>query len=104
MIDQLVASETGRYIAGIVGSILSLQYASSSAKWYERLLMSATGLSGAIYLAPAAQHYLNLTDEYTLGMAFVIGMYGWSLTGGVFKIIQSKEIHEAIINRVRGKK
>ena len=104
MIDQVLASETGRYVAGVIGSILSLQYASYNAKWYERISMSATGLAGAIYLAPAAQHYLKLTDEYTLGIAFVIGMYGWSLTGGVFKIIQSKEIHEAILNRIRGGK
>lgn len=103
MIEGIAASETGRYIAGIAGSILSLQYASDSTKWYERIFMTATGIAAAIYIAPAAQHYLNLPNEYTLGMAFVVGMYGWALTGGIFKIIKSPEMKDFILNILKGK-
>lgn len=101
MLEQVVANETSKYVAGIIGSILSLHYAAESASRIEKLFMSATGISVAIFCAPAVQHYLKLSDEYTLGLAFVLGMYGWSVTGGVFKIIKSKELQEIIMQRIK---
>lgn len=102
MLESLATSEAGRYAAGIIGSVLSLQYASNNAPWYEKALMSFTGVAAAIYLAPATQYHLGLTDDYTYGLAFVFGMYGWSLTGGLFKLTKSEELKNAILDRIRG--
>ena len=103
VIEQALTSETSRYIAGIIGAFLSLQYAAETAKWYEKIFMSATGIAAASYLAPAVQEYLHLNNEYTLGLAFVLGMYGWSITGGVFKFIKSDALKNAILNKIGGK-
>lgn len=100
MIEQLTASEAARYIAGIIGGVLSLQYGDKEMMWYERAIMAATGASVAVFCAPAIQEHFTLGDAYTSGVSFVLGLYGWSITGGIIKIIKTKELREALINRV----
>lgn len=100
MIEQLAASETVRYVAGIIGGVLSLQYGDKDITWYERAIMVATGASVAAFCAPAIQAYFTLGDAYTSGISFVLGLYGWSITGGIIKIIKTKELRDALINRV----
>ena len=76
MIEQLAASETVRYIAGIIGGVLRCNTATkrlhgmSVPSWWRQAQV-------LWHFAPQPfKRISHLGDAYTSGVSFVLGLYG----------------------------
>lgn len=89
MTEQAIEA-AAKYLIGLVGAILSLQWMEQELKWSDRCLMGMTGALSAGWLTPAALELIGLTSHnYEYAAAFLVGLYAWSIMGGVMKAIRS---------------
>jgi hypothetical protein len=101
MLEQITSSEILKYLAGLAGGILSLRYADENTNRLERLAMTLTGFFTAVFCTPAVQTWLSLSTDYSYGISFLLGLYGWAITGGVMKILKSKELKDILLSKFK---
>lgn len=88
-------------IAGVVGSIVSLRFA-SHLNWWERLTAVISGAMMAQYCAPVAAYLLRL-HEYQDAVGFFIGLFGLSLTAALYEAIKKADLWALAVSRLGGR-
>ena len=101
MIEQTAFDEVAKFVVGFVGGVLSLQFVSRERTRVEKIIMAVTGTFVAGFGTPALMSFFALTPEYSNALAFVLGMYGWSLTGGVMNVLRQTKWTEIIDGHLR---
>jgi len=76
-------------IAGLVGSVISLRFASQM-NVIERITTVMIGAAMAQYFAPLAAFELGL-QTYEESVSFFIGLFGLSLTAAVYDTIKKSD-------------
>lgn len=73
-------------VAGIVGGVLALSMM-PQLTWRKAIAAVVGGGACAAYVTPIAAEFLNLTSRHMEnGLAFVLGVIGMNVLGGVFKL------------------
>lgn len=89
MIEQTVEAVT-KYAIGLIGALISLKFIDTKLKPMDKVIMGTTGALAAGFLTPAFISLLNLDYQaYENALAFVVGLYAWSIMGGLMKAIRS---------------
>lgn len=92
-IDQVGRSP---WSAAALGSIVALKFA-PGVTWAERCINVTAGSLIAGFLAPVAAEWLHITAPHLQsGLAFVIGLFGLSLTAAVMQGVRDIKLGEIV--------
>lgn len=90
-------------IAGFVGSLAALPYLNAKTP-LQKLSCLVGGTASAAYLTPLALVFFSTpTQALHGGLAFVMGIVGMNIIGGIFKVSDKfKNEPLVILNKLRG--
>jgi fructose-specific phosphotransferase system IIC component len=90
-------SALDQFIAGGLGALVSLRFATANDGWWKR---GSTLLCGALvagYFAQPLADWLKLAKETDiLGVAFAIGLLGLSIIASIFRAIGELKVAEIV--------
>ena len=88
MLDDIaiyIGVKSGAIIGGTAGAVVSLIFIEGPI--WKRVCMFIGGLSASIFMTPWFVHVFNAQKSEN-AMAFVVGLFGMSLTSAIIKTIQ----------------
>ncbi len=88
-LDKLGRLAGSHYLAGVVGSAVSLRFMAGASR-LDKLLAFAAGTACAVYVSPLLAHLLHLHElgpSAGLALAFATGLFGLSLAGAILRAI-----------------
>jgi len=83
ILEQLSSSK----IAGLFGAIVSIYFLKNLTHKTALLALAVGGLC-AVYLTPLVLQYITLPKEAENGVAFLIGVFGMNIVGGIFTVTE----------------
>lgn len=89
MIDaflQAAGIKKAALIGGLFGALISLKFAGDLTPG-GRAVMFLCGLGIASFLAPLAAHVFAIGEEFTGGVAFVLGLLGMAIMAAVIGVL-----------------
>lgn len=72
-IEQQLGIKLSVLVAGLIGGIVSLTY-EEKISFNRAVLLILAGASTAAYLQPLAEHYINIPENLSTGLGFVLGL------------------------------
>lgn len=72
-IEQILGLKFSVLLAGLIGGIVSLTY-EEKISFKRALLLILVGASTAAYLQPIAEHIAGLSENFSTGLGFVLGL------------------------------
>lgn len=99
--EQLMAPPGARYVllAGFLGSLLSMPFVHGMSR-KQRAVALVSGAIMAFYLSPLiAFLFANDNDKIEAPIGFLIGLFGMSICGAMFKAIEKSDIWGLIDKR-----
>jgi hypothetical protein len=72
-IEQQLGIKLSVLVAGLIGGIVSLTY-EEKISFKRAILLIITGASTAAYLQPLAEHYVQIPENLSSGLGFILGL------------------------------
>src|SRR5690625_4007044 len=79
-------------LAGIGGAIASVQFIRNLTVM-QRVLMVFTGFIMSIFLTEPISHWVQMPANAKFGIAFLIGLFGWTVAGKMIVTIKHTDLH-----------
>lgn len=105
-VDLLTGNSLLAGFIGFLGSAISLQFI-TDLTIKEKLLMIFSGVVMSIIFTPPVIEFFTVSSTFSYAVAFLIGFFGWAISGGVLKSIQSGDwwlVVREIITKVLGRR
>ncbi len=99
--DRIIKSP---FLIGAAGALVTALRYTPGSSWWEKAVNVAAGALAAGYLTPVITQWLHMVSEgYTNGAAFLIGLLGMSVADSVLKGIQNLNVADIIVSWAKRK-
>jgi hypothetical protein len=72
-LEQQLGIKLSVLVSGLVGGVASLTY-ETKISFYRAVLLITSGAATAAYLQPVAEHYLGMSERFSTGVGFTMGL------------------------------
>lgn len=86
----------GAFIAGFVGSVISLRFVSNVETWKGRVSLVASGAAISTFGAPGLGQWLDVTEKTATCLHFLMGVFGMSLLAAIMGAIRETQWAQAL--------
>lgn len=100
-VSALSSLKLSTFIAGVVGSTISLRFLGRKLTPWEVITTVPCGAALAVYGAPMIANYEKIIDEQiVIGLGFFIGLFGLSLCAAIYDAIRNGTLTRVVSSRL----
>jgi hypothetical protein len=87
-------------LAGLIGSIVAVQWSSSKYTIGRRLMLYATGCITSYYMTPIVMNHMNIIPEVEPSIGFMLGLFGMRLYNKIVDYLKRTDLEDLNIKRI----